>query len=81
LEAVYAFFSVSTIWHKKFVDVQKTEGLSVLKIPQQSDTRWVFKYKDVTILKLWFVKICVTLEYFVNIGKPRERAEVKGFLL
>lgn len=80
LEAVYSFFSDSTIHNEKFVAMQSHQGITVLEIPQQSDTRWVCKHKGVQVFQIRFINICTTLEYFVYNGKPKERAEAKGLL-
>jgi hypothetical protein len=81
LEATYAFVSVSTIRHERFVSIQKEKGLPVLELSQQSDTRWVCKHKGVKTFMLRFAEICATLEYFAYEGKAKERAEAKGLLL
>jgi len=46
LEAIYAFQSSSTLRHDIFSEVYKNCE-HVLKVPQQSDTIWVAKYKGI----------------------------------
>ena len=50
LEAVYIFFSVSTLRHDSFVNFQCLKGLHVFEIPQLSDTQWECRYNAVHLL-------------------------------
>jgi len=52
----------------------------VMELPLLSDTRWVCKLKAVTTFKNRFQSVMLTLLYFTESGKPRERAEAKGLL-
>ena len=51
LEAVYRFFSVSTLRHDSFINAQRVKGLRILEIPQLSDTRWVCRYMAVHLFQ------------------------------
>lgn len=80
LEAIHNFVTVSSIRHEKFVDIQKDRHEKVMELPLLSDTRWVCKLKAVTTFKNRFQSVVLTLLYFTESGKPRERAEAKGLL-
>lgn len=78
-EAIYAFQSVSTLRHEKFAESQRDEA-RVLNIPQQSDTRWVCKYKGVTFFKSRFSNVIVALENCCMSKNGKEAAEARGLL-
>ena len=73
LEAVYRFFSVSTLRHDNFVNSQRLKGLHVLEIPQLSDTRWACRYMAVHLFQTRYE--CL-LEALGNIETSRDRSAV-----
>jgi hypothetical protein len=80
LEAVHNFITVSSIRHDKFVNVQKNRGERVMELPLQCDTRWTYKLKAVPTFKSRLQSIVITLKFFSESKKPRERVEAKGLL-
>lgn len=82
LEAIYSFQSVSTLRHQKFKDAQEAQDpyAKQFEIPQQSDTRWVCKYKGVLYFKNNFKAVKSALEDFQNSNNKVEAATAKGFL-
>jgi len=79
-EAIYSFQSVSTLLHDVFVRSQEGET-KVLNIPQQSDTRWICKFKGVTFFKSRFQCVIATLETLSVSKNGKEAAEARGLLL
>ena len=81
LEAVYRFFSVSTLRYDSFVNSQRLKGLRVLEIPQLSDTRWAYRYMAVHLFQTRYE--CL-LEALDDIESSRDRsaaAESHGLLI
>lgn len=83
LEAIYAFQSVSTIRNAIFKDVQETIyiGERILKIPQQSDTRWVCKYVGVSYFYKRFASVVRALTDLSKSSNRKEAAEARGLLI
>ena len=71
LEAMYRFFSVSTLRHDVFINVQKRKSKQVLEIPQLSDTRWVCRYIAVRLFQTRYEDI---LEALDSISKGTDRS-------
>ncbi len=80
LEAIYAFQSVSTIRHAVFLDAQSNEERT-LKLPQQSDTRWVCKHVGVQFFHKRFQCVIIALQKLKMSANKKEAAEAKGLLL
>jgi len=80
LEAVHNFVTASTIRHDKFVSVQRERGEIVMELPLQFESRWVCKLKAVTTFKERFFSVILTLQFFCESKKPRERVDAKGLL-
>ena len=81
LEAVYRFFSVSTLRHDSFINSQRLKGLRVLEIPQLSDTRWACRYMAVHLFQTRYE--CL-LEALDDIERSRDRsaaAEARGLVM
>lgn len=51
-----------------------------MELPLLSETRWVCKLKVFTTFKNRLQSVVLTLLYFIESGKPRERAEANGLL-
>lgn len=82
MEAVYAFFSASTLRCDKFKQTQISAGLTVLCLPMQSDTRWVCKHKAVTVFKKRYDCLVAALKHFSEFStKGKERVEANGLLM
>lgn len=79
-EAIYSFQSVSTLRHDVFVKSQESES-RVLNVPQQSDTRWVCKFKGVTFFKNRFNCVVAALDTISKSKNGKEAAEARGLLL
>ena len=69
--AMYRFFSVSTLRHDVFINVQKRKSMQVLEIPQLSDTRWVCRYIAVRLFQTCYEDI---LEALDSISKGTDRS-------
>jgi hypothetical protein len=80
LEAIYAFQSVSTLRHDIFIATQQESGLSILEIPQQSDTRWVCKFRGVHYFLLRFACVVQSLKQLISSSNKKEAAEARGLL-
>jgi hypothetical protein len=81
MEAIYCFFSVSTLRHDVFKQVQEHANIPVLLLPQQSDTRWICKQKGIFIFKNRFDYIVLALSHFSTFSnKGKERVEAVGLL-
>ena len=63
LEAMYRFFSVSTLRQDVFINVQKRKSMQVLEIPQLSDTRWVCHYIAVRLFQTRHEEILEALDH------------------
>ncbi|XP_039282938.1 zinc finger MYM-type protein 1-like [Nilaparvata lugens] len=83
LEAIYAFQSAPTLRHQKFRDAQEREDPKkrIFEMPQQSDTRWVSKYKGVMYFKNNFLSVLSVLDSFTTSSNKMEAASAKGFLM
>lgn len=81
LEAIYAFQSVSALRHDKMIESQKQAGLPVLEIPQQSDTRWVCKYRGVSFFVQRFTCVRNALKSIIDSKHKRDAAEARGLLI
>jgi hypothetical protein len=81
LGAIHNYLTVSSIRHDKFVSIQQERGERVMELPLMCETRWVCKLKAVTTFKERFESILLTLEFFSQSKKPRERIEAKGLLI
>lgn len=81
LEAVYAFQSSSVLRQQIFAFKKNTTtGNKHLRVPQQSDTRWVAKYKGVHFFTTEFTSVVSALKKCVESEKKKESAEAKGLL-
>lgn len=83
LEAIYAFQSVSTIRNAEFLAAQENIyiGERVLKMPQQSDTRWVCKFVGVQYFQKRFASVMKALDDFSKSSNKKEAAEARGLLI
>ncbi|XP_039300524.1 zinc finger MYM-type protein 1-like, partial [Nilaparvata lugens] len=83
LEEIYAFQSASTLRHQKFRDAQEREDPKkrIFEMPQQSDTRWVSKYKGVMYFENNFLAVLSVLDSFTTSSNKMEAASAKGFLM
>ena len=79
MEAIYRFFSVSTLRHDRFVTDQRQRQLQILEIPKLSDTRWVCRYVAVHLYLVRYECIVDALEGIVEDSRDRvEAAEATG---
>jgi hAT family C-terminal dimerisation region len=83
LEAIYAFQAVSTIRNAVFIAAQEIIYVDerVLKMPQQSDTRWVCKYVGVQYFQKRFASVVKALDDLSQSSNKKEAAEARGLLL
>lgn len=80
LEAIYSFQSVSTVRHGIFSDAQ-SDSDRILNIPQQSDTRWVCKYRGVQYFKKRYSSVLAALSSLAESANRKEAAEARGLLI
>lgn len=79
MEAVYRFFSVSSLRHGRFVQAQKDKNVRIMEIPSLSDTRWVCRYAAIQVFLNRFECLILALEVIVDESKDRsEAAEAVG---
>lgn len=71
---------MSSIRHDKFVAIQKERCETVMELPLLCDTRWVCKLKADKTFKDRFESVMLTLHFFTQSKKPRERVEAKGLI-
>ena len=77
---VYAFQSISPPRHQLFRDFQANQN-EILVIPQQSDTRWVYKYAGVHYFHSRLHCILAALTTAAESRNGREKADARGLLL
>jgi len=81
MEAVYCFFTASTLRNDVFKKTQIDANCPVLCLPMQSDTRWICKHKAVVVFKSRYDCIASALKHFAELStKGKERVEANGLL-
>ena len=81
MEAIYSFFSVSSLRHGRFTQAQKDKSIRVMEIPSLSDTRWVCRYAAVQLFLNRYECLILALESIVDESTDRsEAAEAVGLL-
>jgi hypothetical protein len=78
-----AFQAVSNIRHAVFIAAHETMYVDdgVLKVPQQSDTRWVCKYVGVQYFQKRFASMVKALDDLPQSSNKNEATEAKGLKL
>ena len=81
MEAIYSFFSVSSLRHGRFTQAQKDKSIRVMEIPSLSDTRWVCRYVAVQLFLNRYECLILALESIIDESTDRsEAAEAVGLL-
>ena len=79
MQAVYSFFSVSSLRHGRFTEVQRDKDIRVMEIPSLSDTRWVCRFAAVQLFLNRFECLILALETIIDDSTDRaEAAEAVG---
>ena len=76
MQAVYSFFSASSLRHGRFTKAQKDKNIRVMEIPSLSDTRWVCRFSAVQLFLHRFE--CLILALVAIIDDSTDRAEAVG---
>ena len=79
MQAVYSFFSASSLRHGRFTKAQKDKNIRVMEIPSLSDTRWVCQFSAVQLFLHRFECLILALEAIIDDSTDRaEAAEAVG---
>ena len=79
MQAVYSFFSVSSLRHGRFTKAQRDKDIRVMEIPSLSDTRWVCRFAAVQLFLNRFECLILALETIIDDSTDRaEAAEAVG---